>query len=495
MNQASTRSNRIRRTLNTARILGLPLALIGTMGIVRIARADDFLPKLGGPGGSQFNAPCPPGQNLTGFELRTGDDINAIRPVCAVAYGPKEVVNVAPLPAWHGGPDGHVESLLCPASTPALLGILVETEGIDTLTLNSIHLFCGKVVATVQPIDPNPSAVFEGKAYVRSPGWGGIGIDGEDARHSWSKERCPDGQIAIGAHGRTGVWVDAMGLICDAPRLTRNPHPPVTLGRVQSTIPAGGVPMSLCERAKAARARNSPAAASLEAQCKAQTPPVALGRVPGTAPRSDGPPLSICDAAAAARDRNAPTAARLADQCRAIGGTVPAPPAPEGPNAEELAAKGAAIAAADPLATMLREAQAEGPIRTGFDIGMAAAEGQSAWGPGKQALLQSLPGAQQEGFKVAMSYALDRNRNRDLAVIGAAIADADPTVATPRNRQPDARYRLGFDIASGLFGDPGLGAKGNTATGPGSMAIRDGLGAIAQRGFNAAVAFHLSRKY
>jgi hypothetical protein len=481
------------RVLRAARMLELSIALIGTIGLVPIAQADDYLPKLGGPGGSQFNAPCPAGQNLTGFELRTGDDINAIRPVCAVAYGPKEVVNVAPLPAWHGGPDGHVESLLCPANTPALLGMLVETEGIDTLTLNSIHLYCGKVAAVAQPIPPNPSAVYEGKAYVRSPGWGGIGIDGEDARHSWSQERCPDGEIAVGMHGRTGVWVDAAGLICDAPRLTQNPHPPVALGRVQSTTPT--VPMSLCERAKAARARNSPAAPALEAQCKASIPPVALGRVQSTAPKSDGPPVSICDAAAAARDRNAPTAARLAEQCRAIGGTVPAPLVPDGPSTEELAAKGAAIAAADPLATMLREEQPEGPIRTGFDIGMGAAEGNTAWGPGKQQILQSLPGAQQEGFKVAMSYALDRNRNMDLAVIGAAIAEGDPSVATPRNRQPDARYRLGFDIASGLFGDPGLGAKGNTATGPGSMAIRDALGAIAQRGFNAGVAFHLSRKY
>ncbi|HSB26328.1 MAG TPA: hypothetical protein VLE19_00675, partial [Pyrinomonadaceae bacterium] len=55
--------------------------------------------------------------------------------------------------------------------------------------------------------------------------------------------------------------------------------------------------------------------------------------------------------------------------------------------------------------------------------------------------------------------------------------------------------RLGFDIATGIFGNPALGASGNTATGPGSLAIRDALSAAGQRGFNASVKFLLSRSY
>jgi hypothetical protein len=47
-----------------------------------------------------------------------------------------------------------------------------------------------------------------------------------------------------------------------------------------------------------------------------------------------------------------------------------------------------------------------------------------------------------------------------------------------------------FDIATGLFGDAALGAQGDTATVPGSVMIRDGLGTPAQRGFNASVALH-----
>jgi hypothetical protein len=94
---------------------------------------------------------------------------------------------------------------------------------------------------------------------------------------------------------------------------------------------------------------------------------------------------------------------------------------------------------------------------------------------------------------IAVTFSLDRNANAELAAIGAAIADADPAVAQARTVDRDVRYWLGFDIATGLFGDPSLGAKGNTATGPGSLGIRDKLSAPAQRGFNAAVAMHLGR--
>jgi hypothetical protein len=123
---------------------------------------------------------------------------------------------------------------------------------------------------------------------------------------------------------------------------------------------------------------------------------------------------------------------------------------------------------------------------------MAAAEGQTSPGPGKQRIHDSLSPAEQPGFAAAVSFSLERNRNADLASRGAAIAQADPAVAVVRNADPDVFYRLGFDIATGIFGNPTLGALGNTATGPGSLKIRDSLSAAGQRGFNAAVALHTS---
>ena len=124
---------------------------------------------------------------------------------------------------------------------------------------------------------------------------------------------------------------------------------------------------------------------------------------------------------------------------------------------------------------------------------MAAAEGQTLPGPGKQKIHDSLPPAEQRGFNIAVSFSLEPNRNADLAARGAAIAKVDEKVAAARTAEADVFYWLGFDIATGIFGDPTLGAKGNTATGPGSLKIRDSLSPAAQRGFNASVKFHLGQ--
>jgi hypothetical protein len=160
----------------------------------------------------------------------------------------------------------------------------------------------------------------------------------------------------------------------------------------------------------------------------------------------------------------------------------------------DFAAAGAIIANSDPLAGELRRRLAD-LNRRGFDIGLGATGAQTEWGPGKQKILNSLSAADQEGFKIAASFALDRNRNIALATVGAAIAETDAIVAKARMMDSDVRYWLGFDIASGIFGDPAHGAKGNTATGPGSLAIRDGLSEPAQQGFNASTKFHFGRHY
>jgi len=161
---------------------------------------------------------------------------------------------------------------------------------------------------------------------------------------------------------------------------------------------------------------------------------------------------------------------------------------------DALAGRGESIAAQDALSAELRERAAEGAGKRGFDIGMATAEGQTQDGPGKKRVRASLSPAEQEGYDVALAFSLQRNANAARAAIGAAIANADAEVSEARGREPDVFYWLGFDIASGIFGDPAAGAQGNTATGPGSLAIRDALSPAGQRGFNASAALHLARK-
>jgi len=159
----------------------------------------------------------------------------------------------------------------------------------------------------------------------------------------------------------------------------------------------------------------------------------------------------------------------------------------EAQTTDDYAARGEVLANEDPLSAELRSREPEGPSRRGFDIGMAVSEGHTADGPGKQRIRDSLTPAEQRGYGRALAFSLERNKYADLAAVGAAIAAVDPDVADARTAETDVHYWLGFDIATGIFGDPSLGAKGNTATGPGSLGIRDSLSAAGQRGFNAAV--------
>ena len=382
-----------------------------------------ILESIGGGGGSQFIARCAESELLAGFELRAGDDIDAIRPMCVTAFGPRETTpalltrgsglitivksqlgknfDLVKLESgWYGGTGGDLTNVICPSSQPVVIGMYVRAEGLRTITVNNIHLFCGLAATTQTPSDL-PSAIFDAPAARRRSN--GILLD-DEVLSTEGAQQCPAGLVAVGVHGKSGVWVDSMGLICGPPKLIPRAEPVKAVGRTKTGAPPGP-PRSICEVAREARARNSPAAPGLEAQCRAagaagETPPVkAIGRVRASPP-TDAPPRLICDVAQEARARNSPAAPGLEERCRA-----------------------------------------------------------------------------------------------DLAAKGAAIAEQDAIVAEARAAETDGLYREGFDIATGIFGDPALGAQGNTATGPGSLRIRDSLSDAGQRGFNASVTLHLSRNY
>ena len=168
-----------------------------------------------------------------------------------------------------------------------------------------------------------------------------------------------------------------------------------------------------------------------------------------------------------------------------------------------LAKEGQGIAGSDPLVAAFRALQTAAARQLGFDIGIGLTKIDKSWGPGKQRILDTLNFEEQTGFKPASTFVMIRNNNAGLASIGADIADKDPEVETVRKKEMSGLYWLGFDIATGLFGDPKLGALGSTSMGPGAEKIRAALGDLEKvllsthdsvRGFNDSVAFHLQRK-
>ena len=213
--------------------IGRPLILLALLlGTAGGAVAQVSLKDIGGRGGSNFNDPCPAQQNLTGFELRVGEWVDAIRPVCVLSLGPSEIsppvltsgsgliqhqvslpfggtVNVPEVaPGWHGGPGGGIERLMCPARNPIVRAMFVQSQGDSTDKVWEVDIYCGQAAAKQPPdvlaawVAQTPSVGFAGD---RKP---------DDLIHWWDRQECPDGQVAVGVHGRSGKWLDAVGLIC-----------------------------------------------------------------------------------------------------------------------------------------------------------------------------------------------------------------------------------------------------------------------------------------
>ncbi len=415
---------------------------------VASAEPDAVLPPIGGQGGGGFVARCGQGDVLTGFDLRAGDDIDAISPICVPALAGQ----FKPYAQSFGGSGGSALQLVCPNDFPAVTGIKVGFEGVNTVTVNNIHLYCGRPDATSKQSE-FPSAVFDAPRAEANCGF----LDCTDTvKSGLSEQRCPAGQIGVGVNGRAGVWLDSVGLICGSPSVI---SPPIVAAPPPITAP----PSSDFKASASVR---------LTTTVKAQR------RVKLGGGATAGPSRSVCDLAAQARARNSPAAPGLEAKCaeqNALG--IPA-----------FLARGEAIANADPLAVELRDQQPDEAARRGFDIGMAVAEGHTAPGPGKQKIHDLLAPSEQGGYAAAVAFSLERNKNAPLAANGAAIAASNSTIASFRNAESDVHYRLGFDIGVGFFDDASL----SDSRGLNALAIRDGLSVAGKRGFDAATLINRS---
>ena len=297
------------------------------------ARADDYLEAIGGPGGGQFEARCSAGEVLVGFELRVGAYVDAIRPLCASAYGSREV-GPASASQWHGGAGGGFARIACPSEQPIATGLFVGTEVADTKIVNNLLMYCGRSPDT----------------RVSAPARPDIGHAGHD-----DTQGCRADQVAVGVHGRSGMLLDAIGLICATPRTTVKsigrvgtpvPHKTTvtSIGRV-SAASAPGAAQHICDRLQDARLRNSPAVPNLEAQC------LAAGGPPAAAAASPLPDVTAlptqASAASADNERLSRRASRDAAIQSLIGSVASGISASRRDTAGSIDAHGAAATAAN----------------------------------------------------------------------------------------------------------------------------------------------------
>lgn len=179
------------------------------------ACADDYLNPIGGGGGGQFNARCSSGEFLIGVELRKGDYVDAIRPLCASANGPHEA-SVGASGDWHGGTGGRITNITCARNDPFVNGALVSLEEQDRTIVSDIALTCGSAAG-------------------RQINAGG-GLLSADEALARGLQYCATSEVAVGVHGRSGLYLDAIGLICAAgPQAAVSP-PELKINRTSTSI-------------------------------------------------------------------------------------------------------------------------------------------------------------------------------------------------------------------------------------------------------------------
>lgn len=263
---------------------------------------------IGYPGGAPRRLLCPDAAPyMVGVDGRFGNWIDALAPLCVGYNASGRWDRGVALTGDHaGGSGGHPDYVVCPAGSHITK---FRVDATDHKNEGSLHVFsvgfsCGN--ATDGWLDTpytDPWADCSGCLH--------LGPEGREVG-------CPDGLIARGMQVSAADSVNSVALLCGSPPIRAK-----YLGRVQSNDP-DAPPPTLCEAAASARARNSPAAASLEAQCQASKgPPVQLGRAPNMDVIPPDPAKSICDYAKSARARNSPAAASLEKQCAEQGGQPP----------------------------------------------------------------------------------------------------------------------------------------------------------------------------
>jgi Cysteine-rich secretory protein family len=155
-----------------------------------------YLPVQGGPGGIYFKRECS-GDFVVGVYVRSGDWVDAIGLRCAAF---DQAQGKFKYPPWntpyYGSGFATIQEHICP-NDRYVSGIMFN------ITPESDHPFVNFVQVTCSPISGSGG-----------PTWGclqtGQGCNGQGA----FVLDCPAGEAATGIQGRTGTYVDALGLIC-----------------------------------------------------------------------------------------------------------------------------------------------------------------------------------------------------------------------------------------------------------------------------------------
>jgi hypothetical protein len=182
--------------------------LLGTMAHAQSDRTH----AVGGDGGGAFDIQCPRYAYLAGFRFRIGDDMDAVSPVCAAISesGARGSLSPPSAHAFAGTPNADIREAVCPDAVraPFVKRLEVHAEGTRIQIVNGIRFWCGPANGA----EVGPAYEARGPK-ARRTSTRSI-FAGSSTLPTYQIVACPNGQASAGIHGRAGLFVDALGLVC-----------------------------------------------------------------------------------------------------------------------------------------------------------------------------------------------------------------------------------------------------------------------------------------
>lgn len=163
---------------------------------------------IGGPGGAPYSLVCPNSTFLVGFYAKAGGWVDSLGLLCA-AYTPAtgKMQNSTRGPST-GGPGGSPQEVYCvPGEAMTGIGVaFTRGGGLERQYTNTVDVFCPT---------PSPSRCISSGEGCGQPASHGSGPDVTHVvSYPYDKLMCPPNERATGIQGKSGNYVDSLGLIC-----------------------------------------------------------------------------------------------------------------------------------------------------------------------------------------------------------------------------------------------------------------------------------------
>lgn len=176
-------------------------------------------PVVGGAGGTYFEYSCGVGRMLVGLHGSAGVLVDAVQAFCAEVDAVGTLSAGRPAGPVFGGPRPFDKQAECPGQQ-AIHSISASKNENEPL-IGSIRITCREVARYADGGETNIELSGSGHlAFYSSPQ---LAVPSED-RGYFLDSRCPSDTYAVGIRGRSGRYLNAIGLIC-APKAS---PPPVT---------------------------------------------------------------------------------------------------------------------------------------------------------------------------------------------------------------------------------------------------------------------------